>query len=78
MASLQERAATYRITFRFHGKQCFVMVGKVSAQEAESKTVQIDYLLIRLKQGLIELPPSVDIAEFDLHDSKPPVATMPA
>jgi hypothetical protein len=39
--------STYRVIFRLQGKQYFVMVGKVSAQEAESKTAQIDYLLMR-------------------------------
>jgi hypothetical protein len=78
MASLQERTGTYRVIFRFHGKQYFVMIGKVSPQEAEAIAAQVDYLLMRLKQGLIELPPDVDIAEFVQHDGKPPApATLP-
>ncbi len=78
MASLQERTGTYRVIFRFHGKQHFVMIGKVSPQEAEAKAAQVDYLLMRLKQGLIELPPGVDIAEFVQHDGKPPAPATPA
>ncbi len=77
MASLQERRGTYRVIFRFHGKQHFVMIGKVSADEAEAKAAQVDYLLMRLKQGLIELPHGVDIAEFVQHDGKPPAPATP-
>ena len=78
MASLQERTGTYRVIFRFHGKQHFVMIGKVSPQEAEAKAAQVDYLLMRLKQGLIELPPGVGIAEFVQHDGKPSAPATPA
>ncbi len=77
MASLQERIGTYRVIFRFHGKQHFVMIGKVSPQEAEAKAAQVDYLLMRLKQGLIELPPGVGIVEFVQHDGKPAASATP-
>ena len=77
MASLQQRSGTYRVIFRFHGKQHFVMIGKVSPEEAEAKAAQVEYLLMRLKQGLIELPPGIDIAEFVQHDGKPPAPATP-
>jgi integrase len=77
MASVQERSGTYRVIFRYHGKQHFVMIGKVSPAEAEAKAAQVEYLLMRLNQGLIELPPGVDIAEFVQHDGKPPAAATP-
>jgi hypothetical protein len=77
MASLQERSGTYRVIFRFHGKQYFVMIGKVSPQEAEAKAAQVEYLLMRIKQGLIEPPPGVGIAEFVQHDGKTPAAATP-
>jgi integrase len=78
MASLQQRSGTYRVIFRFHGKQHFVMIGKVSPQEAEAKAAQVEYLLMRLRQGLIELPPGIGIAEFVQHDAKPPAPATPA
>ena len=78
MASIQLRTGTYRVIFRFHGKQHFVMIGKVSPEEAEAKAAQVDYLLMRIKQGLLELPHGVDIAEFVSHDGKPPAAATPA
>ena len=77
MASLQERTGTYRVIFRFHGKQHFVMIGKVSPEEAETKAAQVEYLLMRLMQGLIELPPGGGIVEFVQHDGKPPAAATP-
>ncbi len=78
MASLQERTGTYRVIFRYLGKQYFVMIGKVSPQEAEAKAAQVDYLLMRIKQGLIEVPPGVGIAEFVQHDGKPAAAPAAA
>jgi hypothetical protein len=72
MAAIEERSGRFRIHFRWHGKQQKLALGKVSAEEAASKAAQIDYLLMRLKQRLIELPPDVDIVEFVQFDGKPP------
>ena len=38
----------FRIFFRHHGKQRTLPLGKVSRDEAEAKSTQIDYLLMRL------------------------------
>lgn len=78
MASLQERNGSFRFIFRYHGKQHFVPIGKVPRNEAEAKAAQVEYLLLRLKQQLIALPPGVGIAEFLQHDGKPPAAAHPA
>ncbi len=75
MAGLQERSGGYRINFRYHGKHHFVTLGKISEQEARAKSAQADYLLLRLRQRLIELPPGVGVVEFILHDEKPPFMT---
>ena len=72
MAAIEERSGRFRIHFRWHGKQQKLALGKVSAEEAASKAAQVDYLLMRLKQRLIELPPDVDIVEFVQFDGKPP------
>ena len=72
MAGLQERGGSYRVFFRFRGKQQTFPLGKVTKQEAEAKSAQVDYLLLRLKQRLIELPPGVEITDFLQHDGKPP------
>jgi integrase len=73
MAGLQERNGSYRINFRYHGKHHFVTIGKVSEQEARAKSAQVDYLLLRLKQRLIELPAGVGIVEFIQLDGRTPV-----
>ena len=72
MAALQERNGRYRILFRYQGKQQTLPLGKVSKVEAEAKTSQVDYLLLRLRQKLITLPAGVSITEFLEHDGKPP------
>ena len=72
MASLQERNGSYRCIFRYRGKQHFVAIGRVSRDEAEAKSAQVEYLLLRLRQRLIELPPGVAIVEFVQFDGKPP------
>lgn len=47
-------------------------IGKVQEDEANSKCRQVDYLLMRLKQGLVELPEDMDIVTFMECDGKPP------
>lgn len=64
MASLQERNGSFRVMFRFQGKLRTFTVGLVPAKEAEAKAGQVDLLLMRLKQGLIQLPAGVTIEDF--------------
>ena len=79
MASLQERNGSYRILFCHHGKLHAFTIGKVEKGEAENKSRQVDYLLMRLKQKLIALPEGTDIVTFIQHDGNPPDAgpTLP-
>ncbi len=77
MAGLQLRGGRYRIIFRFHGKQHTLNLGKVSKTEASNKSEQVDYLLMRLKQGLKNLPPGVDIVDFVEHDGEMPQGMQP-
>ncbi len=70
MAGLQQRNGSYRILFRYQGKQQTLTLGTVSKEEAETKSAQIDYLLMRLKQKLAVLPPGVDIVEFVQMDGR--------
>ncbi len=72
MASLQERNGSYRVLFCYHSKLHTFTIGKVEKGEAENKARQVDYLLMRLKQRLIELPEGTDIVTFIEHDGKPP------
>ncbi len=70
MAGIQQRGGSFRLIFRHNGKQFSLPIGKVSTEEAEAKAGQVDYLLLRIKQGLVALPPGVDITEFLLNDGK--------
>lgn len=72
MASLQERNGSFRVLFCHHGKLHSFTLGKVARDEAESKAAQVDYLLMRLKQRLIQLPEGIDIVTFVEHDGEPP------
>jgi len=71
MAGLQHRNGSYRILFRYNGKQHAFTLGEVSEQEAEAKASQCDYLLLRIKQRLAVLPQGMDIIEYLQTDGKP-------
>ncbi len=74
MAALQYRNETYRVIFRYQGKQQSFTIGKVSSGEAATKCAQVDYLLMRLRQNLAVLPAGMDIVEYVQFDGqKPPV-----
>ncbi len=73
MAAVQQRNGRYRVLFRFHGKQHTFTLGRVSETEAQAKADQVEYLLMRLKQGLLQLPPGGDIVAFVQHDGVVPV-----
>ena len=70
MAALQNRNGSYRVFFEYQRKPRVFTIGRVTKAEAKSKADQVDYLLIRLGQGLIELPPGVGIVEFVRQDGK--------
>ncbi len=74
MAAVQGRRGSYRVQFNYNGRQLGFTIGKVSEAEARAKAAQVDYLLMRLKQGLIEIPTGVDAVKFFRHDRAPPVA----
>lgn len=71
MASLQFRSGSYRVLFRHNGKLHTFTIGEVSQDEAESKSRQVDYLLMRLKQRLVVLPAGMGIVEYLQFDGKP-------
>jgi integrase len=71
MASLQKKGNGWFCQFLHHGKRHTVSIGRVDETEARAKSDQINYLLMRLKQGLLAMPPGVDIREFVQRDGKP-------
>src|SRR3954470_14231058 len=70
MASIQKRSESYKLTFYHHGKRHYATLGKVTEAEAEAKAAQVDYLMLRVRQGLVEMPPGVPVEEFVLADGK--------
>src|SRR5665213_334888 len=54
MASLQHRNGSYRVIFRYHGKQQSFTLGEVSQDEAEKKSAVVDYLLLQPEQEIID------------------------
>ena len=78
MAAIQKREDSYRILFRFEGKQHAFTLGSVTEKEATAKASQVDYLLTRLKQRLAVLPPGVSIIEYIQRDGKAVPAEAPS
>jgi integrase len=72
MAALQNRNGSYRVLFEYQRKQRAFTIGRVTEAEARAKAAQVEYLLLRLKQRLIELPSGVGIVEFVRHVGRPP------
>jgi len=72
MASLQKRSGSYRVQFLDHGRRESLNVGKVSPQEAEAWVGRVEFVLLKIKQRLLDAPPGLDICEFIRNDGKPP------
>jgi len=77
MASLMRRGDRCYCQFVFQGKRHCFSLGPVAPDEANHKVNQVDYLLMRLRQGLLKLPPGVDIVTFLQFDGKPAEETPP-
>ncbi len=74
MASIQGRGGSFRVMFRHRGRLHTATLGRVTEAEARAKAAQVDYLLMRLKQGLITLAGD-DIVAFVLNDGAIPGPT---
>ena len=70
MAWTQFRSGSFRILFRHGGRQHAFTIGGVSQAEANAKAAHVDYLLMRLRQVLIELPDGVDVVSFVEQDGR--------
>jgi hypothetical protein len=68
---LQKKGNGWYCQFLHHGKRHTFTIGPVSKAEACAKLDRVDYLPMRLKQRLIELPAGFDIVEFVQRDGKP-------
>lgn len=72
MASLMQQGDRFYCQFLYHGKRHCFSLGDVGRNEAELVAAGVDKTLLRLKQGLLHLPPGNDIVTFVRHDGKPP------
>lgn len=72
MASLQKKGESWYCQFTFQGKRNTLTIGKVSEEEAASTAARVDYLLMRVRQRLLDVPKGMDIATFIEFDGKPP------
>jgi len=70
MAGIQHRNGSYRVLFRYHGKQYAFTVGKVSNDEVEAMAAHVDYLLMRLEQRLAVVPSGMTIVDYVQFDGK--------
>ncbi len=73
MATLQLRSDSYRLIFQYLGQQHSCTLGSISETEAHQCKTRCEQLLMRVKQGLLEVPPGVTIADFILFDGRPSV-----
>ena len=76
MASIQRKGRNWYCQFCYFGDRHTFTIGRVSEDEAHAKSAQVDYLLVRLRQRLIELPPGVDIVAFVQYDGKLPASSI--
>jgi integrase len=78
MASIQKKGDAYYCQFCHRGKRHTFTVGNVPEAEARAKAAQVDYLLLRIRQGFLEIPPGVDVATFVARDGRAEPAADPA
>ena len=72
MASLMQQGDRLYCQFYFSGKLHCFSLGKVDEGQANAKIAQVDYMLLRLRQGLMMLPVGMDIVTFLEFDGKTP------
>jgi integrase len=72
MASLQKKGNSWNCQFMYNGRRHTYTLGDVSDREAGLAAAGVDKVLLRLQQGLLHLPPTLDIVTFVRNDGKPP------
>jgi integrase len=78
LASIQKKGDAWYCQFMYQGKRYTFTVGKVGESEAVTVKGNVEYLLMRIKQHLLDIPPGCDIVTFIEHDGKPPANPIPA
>jgi hypothetical protein len=72
VASIQKKGDSWYCQFLYRRVRYTFTIGKVEEIEAQSVKGKVEYLLMRLKQHLLDLPPGCDIVTFVEWDGKPP------
>lgn len=70
MASLELRADRYRVVFRFGGKKYSTTLNTTNHREAQALRGGVEKTLLRLEQGLLDLPIGADICSFVLTEGR--------
>jgi integrase len=78
VASIQKKGDAWYCQFMYLGTRHTFTIGKVDDDEAGTVKGKVEYLLMRIKQHLIDVPPGCDIVTFVEHDGKPPADPTPA
>ena len=77
MSFLQKKGDGWYCTFRYKGRRHYFSVGQVEEIEARSVAAKVDYLMMRVKQGLLHIPAGMDVVAFVQCDGKPPDSYQP-
>ncbi len=78
MASIQKKGDAWYCQFMHRGERHTFTIGKVEEIEARAVKGKVEYLLMRIKQRLLDLPAGCDITTFVQSDGKPPDEPEPA
>ncbi len=72
MASLQKKEESWHCQFRYQKQRRTWVLGPVEEIEAKAVKAKVEYILMRLKQRLLDVPAGMDIVDFLACDGKPP------
>jgi integrase len=78
MASLQLKGDSWYCQFIYRKERYTFTVGKVEEIEARAVKAKVEYILMRLKQNLLDVPAGLNIVTFIHYDGKPPPAVLAA
>lgn len=77
MASVQKKGENWYCQFMYQRQRHTLTIGKVDEGEAKTSAARVDYILMRIRQRLLQVPEGMDIITFIEHDGKPPLDTEP-
>jgi hypothetical protein len=75
MASLQKKGDGWYCQFTYKKRRYTLTIGPVEEVEARAVSAKVAYILMRIKQGLLD-PQATDIVTFIKHDGKPPAVEV--